>query len=151
MEHARDTLTDLLGLLIDHTKTPLVLSKLEGDAVFSYTWGEEAFKDGQTLVELIEATYVAFRRAIDLMVMNNTCQCAACANVSKLDLKFFVHHGTFAQQELGGQSRTRWHGGDSGPPLDEEQRERGDRDYGLCAVYGCGDTSGSVSKTSRRT
>ena len=104
LEHARDTLTDLLGLLIDHTKPPLVLSKLEGDAVFSYTWGEESFKDGQTLVELIEATYVAFRRAIELMVMNNTCQCAACANVSTLDLKFFVHHGTFAQQELRGQA-----------------------------------------------
>ena len=104
LEHARDTLTDLLGLLIDHTKPPLVLSKLEGDAVFSYTWGEESFKDGQTLVELIEATYVAFRRAIELMVMNNTCQCAACANVSTLDLKFIVHHGTFAQQELRGQA-----------------------------------------------
>lgn len=104
LEHARDTLTDLLGLLIDHAKTPLVLSKLEGDAVFSYTWGEECFKDGQTLVELIEATYVAFRRAIELMVMNNTCKCAACANVSKLDLKFFVHHGSFAKQELGGQA-----------------------------------------------
>lgn len=41
LEHARDTLTDLLGLLIDHARPPLVISKLEGDAVFSYTWGEE--------------------------------------------------------------------------------------------------------------
>ena len=103
LEHARDTLTDLLTLLIDHAKPPLLLSKLEGDAVFSYTWGEDAFKDGQVFVELIENTYVAFRRAIELMVMNNTCRCAACANVSKLDLKFFVHHGTFAQQDLGSQ------------------------------------------------
>jgi hypothetical protein len=103
LEHARDTLTDLLGLLIDHTKPPLVLSKLEGDAVFSYTWGAESFRHGQTFVELIENAYVAFRRAIELMVMNNTCRCAACANVSKLDLKFVVHHGTFARQELGGQ------------------------------------------------
>ncbi len=104
MEHARDTLTDLLRLLIDHTKPPLVLSKLEGDAVFSYTWGNESFHDGQAFVELIEDTYVAFRRAIELMVMNNTCQCAACANVSNLDLKFLVHHGTFAQQPLGPQT-----------------------------------------------
>ncbi len=100
LEHARDTLTDLLTLLIDQTKSPLIVSKLEGDAVFSYTWGEEPFKDGQALAELIENTYVAFRRAIELMVMNNTCQCAACANVSNLDLKFFVHHGTFAQHVL---------------------------------------------------
>lgn len=103
LEHARDTLSDLLGLMIDHTRPPLTISKLEGDAVFSYTWGEEPFKDGQALVELIENTYVAFRRAIELMVMNNTCQCAACANVSNLDLKFFVHHGRFVQQDLGRQ------------------------------------------------
>ena len=103
LEHARDTLTDLLGLLIDHAKPPLTISKLEGDAVFSYTWGEDSFQDGQAMVELIETTYVAFRRAIELMVMNNTCQCAACANVSRLDLKFFVHHGVFVQQDLGRQ------------------------------------------------
>lgn len=101
LDHARDTLTDLLALMIDHTKAPLTISKLEGDAVFSYTWGEEPFKDGQALVESIENTYVAFRRAVELMVMNNTCRCAACANVSMLDLKFFVHHGRFAQQDLG--------------------------------------------------
>lgn len=56
-------------MLIDHAKPPLVLSKLEGDAVFSYTSGD-AFQHGQMFVELIENTYVAFRRAIELMVMN---------------------------------------------------------------------------------
>jgi hypothetical protein len=35
LEHARDTLSDLLGLMIDHTRPPLTISKLEGDAVFS--------------------------------------------------------------------------------------------------------------------
>ncbi len=103
LEHARDTLTDLLELLIDHAKPPLTISKLEGDAVFSYTLGDDSFQDGQAMVELIENTYVAFRRAIELMVMNNTCRCAACANVSMLDLKFFVHHGIFVQQDFGSQ------------------------------------------------
>ena len=36
---------------------------------------------GQTFVELIEDTYVAFRRAIDLMVVNTTCECNACRNI----------------------------------------------------------------------
>ncbi len=103
LEHARDTLTDLLELLIDHAKPPLTISKLEGDAVFSYTLGDDSFQDGQAMVELIENTYVAFRRAIELMVMNNTCRCAACANVSMLDLKFFVHHGIFVKQDFGRQ------------------------------------------------
>jgi hypothetical protein len=47
------------------------------------------------------STYVEFRRAIDLMVLNNTCRCNACANVSALDLKFFVHYGPFAIQTVG--------------------------------------------------
>ena len=101
LDHARGTLSSLLELLIEQTRPPLVISGLEGDAVFSYGL-EEGFVDPQTLLETIENTYVSFRRAIELMVLNNTCQCSACANVSSLDLKFFLHHGTFALQEVGG-------------------------------------------------
>ena len=101
LEHAQDVLKTLLELMIDHTKAPLVLSGLEGDAVFSYTIDSARF-EGQAFVEMIELTYVAFKRAIDLMVMNTTCKCNACANINALDLKFFVHHGEFVVQELGG-------------------------------------------------
>ena len=52
------------------------------------------------MIEAIENTYIAFRKAIDLMVLNTTCQCNACANISSLDLKFFVHYGTFAIQHI---------------------------------------------------
>jgi uncharacterized protein YndB with AHSA1/START domain len=99
LDHAQGTLTALLEVLLDQTRPPLVLSRLAGDAVISYALGD-AFASGQTFVELIENTYVAFRQAIDRMVLNNTCQCTACANVGSLDLKFFVHWGTFARQKL---------------------------------------------------
>jgi uncharacterized protein YndB with AHSA1/START domain len=99
LEHAQGTLTDLLELLIEHTTSPLVISRLEGDAVISY--GLEAdFASGQAFVETIEKTYIDFRRAIELMVLNNTCECNACANVSSLDLKFFVHFGSFVLQKI---------------------------------------------------
>jgi hypothetical protein len=91
----------LLELLIDHTKPPLVISRLAGDAVISYG-AQGQLPAGQTFLELIENTYIAFRRAIDLMVMNNTCDCNACRNINSLDLKFFVHHGTFGVDRLGG-------------------------------------------------
>jgi carbon monoxide dehydrogenase subunit G len=100
LEHARETLGSLLEVLVDRTRPPLVVSKLEGDAVLSYT-PDTTLLNGQTLVEIIETTYVAFRQAIELMVLNNTCQCNACANVSALDLKLFLHHGTFALQKVG--------------------------------------------------
>lgn len=99
--HAKDVLKTLLDLLIDHARPPLALSGLEGDAVLSYTIDSDRF-EGQAFVEMIEQTYVAFKRAIDLMVMNTTCQCNACANINALDLKFFVHHGEFVLQDFGG-------------------------------------------------
>jgi hypothetical protein len=99
LDHAQQTLTALLNLLIKQTKPPLVISRLAGDAVISYGL-REGFLQGQTFVETLEQTYVAFRRAIELMVRNTTCPCNACRNIGALDLKFFVHYGEFAVQKL---------------------------------------------------
>jgi len=100
LEHARDSLTALLNLLIKHTQSPLVLSKLEGDAVFSYA-PAGGFLQGQSLLYMIETTYASFRKALELMVLNTTCPCNACRNLPNLDLKFFVHYGAYMTQKLG--------------------------------------------------
>ncbi len=100
LEHARDSLTALLNLLIHHTQSPLVISKLEGDAVFSYA-PAGGFLQGQSLLDMIETTYASFRKALELMVLNTTCPCNACRNLPNLDLKFFVHFGSYMTQKLG--------------------------------------------------
>lgn len=99
LEHAEDSLKDLLDLLIDQTKPPLVISRLEGDAVISYS-PEASFLQGQTMVEIIENTYVRFREARQRMRLNTSCTCNACQNIPNLDLKFFVHHGTYVLQKM---------------------------------------------------
>jgi uncharacterized protein YndB with AHSA1/START domain len=99
LEHARDSLAALLQLLIDHTRSPFAIAKLEGDAVFSYA-PSNAFLQGQSLLEMMEGTYIAFRRALQLMIINTTCPCNACRNLPSLDLKFFVHHGEYLVQEM---------------------------------------------------
>lgn len=101
LEHAQSTLTSLLNLLLEETRPPLVVSRTAGDAVLSYAF-DQSLRSGQTVVELIEDSYIAFRRAIDLMVLNTTCTCNACRRIDSLDLKFFVHHGEFAIQRLDG-------------------------------------------------
>ncbi len=101
LDHAREVLKALLELLIKHTKPPLIISRLAGDAVISYGLKGQMIQ-GQTFVEMIENTYVAFRRAIDLMVLNTTCSCNACKNINNLDLKFFVHYGMFGIDRMGG-------------------------------------------------
>jgi hypothetical protein len=100
LEHARDSLTALLNILIDHTKSPLVISDLEGDAVFSYA-PAGGFLQEQSLLDMIESTYASFRKALELMVINTTCTCNACRNLPNLDLKFFVHFGSYMTQKLG--------------------------------------------------
>jgi len=99
LDHAEDSLKDLLGLLIDQTKPPLVISRLEGDAVISYS-PEASFLQGQTMVEIIENTYVRFREARHRMRLNTSCTCNACQNIPNLDLKFFIHHGTYVLQNM---------------------------------------------------
>ncbi len=99
LDHAQDSLQALLQLLIENTRIPLVISRLEGDAVISYA-ARENFLQGATLLEMVESTYVAFKRALELMVINTTCTCKACRNIPNLDLKFFVHFGEFGLQPL---------------------------------------------------
>jgi hypothetical protein len=99
LEHAQDSLRSLLNLIIEHTRAPLVISRLEGDAVISYA-PAGSFQQGQTIVEIIESTYVDFCRARELMMLNTTCTCNACRNIPNLDLKFFVHFGEFVLQPL---------------------------------------------------
>jgi hypothetical protein len=100
LEHAEDSLRDLLQLMLEHTRPPLVVSRLEGDAVISYA-PAGSISQGQTLVELIENTYVDFRQSRERMVINTSCTCNACRNIPNLDLKFFVRFGTHSFQELG--------------------------------------------------
>jgi hypothetical protein len=99
LEHAQDTLQSLLEVLIENTHLPLVISRLEGDAVISYVT-EGSFLNSASVLEMVESSYIAFRRALELMILNTTCTCNACQNIPNLDLKFFLHYGSFGLQQL---------------------------------------------------
>jgi hypothetical protein len=99
LEHAHEILTDLLETIVREFKTLLTISKLEGDAVFAYV-PETNFLSGESILELIENTYVSFRRQRETSRRNTTCTCNACLSIPTLDLKFFVHHGDFIIQEV---------------------------------------------------
>jgi hypothetical protein len=101
LEHAHEILTDLLEVIVDSFKSLLTISKLEGDAVFAYV-DETSVPRGETLLELIESTYVAFRQRRDTSRLATTCTCKACQSMPSLELKFFVHHGNFIVQHVAG-------------------------------------------------
>ena len=100
LEHSHEILTELLELLVEKFTPLMVISKLEGDAVFAYT-AESTFSRGDTLLEFLESTYVAFRDRQVSMRHKTTCTCRACQNIPALDLKFIAHHGDFIVQQIG--------------------------------------------------
>ncbi|MGQ0602566.1 MAG: DUF2652 domain-containing protein [Anaerolineales bacterium] len=101
LDHADEIITSLLEIIVGQFKQVLTISKLEGDAVFAYA-PEAKLTRGETLLELIESTYVAFCDRRDSSHRRTICECKACQNIPNLDLKFFIHHGDYVIQQISG-------------------------------------------------
>jgi hypothetical protein len=101
LEHSHEILSDLLETICAQIDTLLTIHKLEGDAVFAYV-PEAIIARGETILELVEATYVAFRDRQTSIKRSTTCTCRACQNIPSLDLKFIVHHGDYILQQVRG-------------------------------------------------
>ena len=99
LEHAQDVLADLLETIIAGIEPPFEVSKLEGDAVFAHMPAAQV--DPPLLFDTIEATYIAFRRRLRDVVHGTTCDCNACVLIPSLDLKFFVHSGSYVVRTIG--------------------------------------------------
>ncbi|MDA1192193.1 MAG: DUF2652 domain-containing protein [Candidatus Poribacteria bacterium] len=105
MRPTKDTPPDSIRpyTTFDHIsiKSPLSVSNFQGDAVFSFAASDHIIQS-QTLVETIESMYIAFTNQRETMRQNTTCECTACKNMTTLDLKICIHHGTFAVDDMGG-------------------------------------------------
>ncbi|HEX8992178.1 MAG TPA: DUF2652 domain-containing protein [Anaerolineales bacterium] len=101
LDHAHEILTDLIETVLKRFKPLLTIHKLEGDAVFAYVSDAHLLR-GETLLELVEGTYVDFRERMKNVRRHTTCTCRACQSIPLLDLKFIVHHGDFVRQSIGG-------------------------------------------------
>ena len=103
LDHAHDILADLLETVVVKLRLALTIAKLEGDAVFAYA-PEANLARGETLLELVETTYAAFRDRREAVRRGTTCQCHACLTIPTLDLKFIVHYGAYIIQQVAGIS-----------------------------------------------
>jgi hypothetical protein len=101
IEHADLALSILLEAIVEELGSLLIISKLEGDAVFAYI-EESKLSEGKSLLELIDHTYLAFREKAEALYRQATCECKACLAIPTLDLKFMVHHGNFIIQQVAG-------------------------------------------------
>src|SRR5512134_185145 len=101
IEHADIALSYLLETIVEKLSNVLIISKLEGDAVFAYV-EDSKLQEGKSLLELIDNTYLAFRDRALTLFKGSTCPCRACQALPTLDLKFMVHHGEFIIQQVAG-------------------------------------------------
>jgi hypothetical protein len=94
LEHAHAIIHELTTLIREALAPPMRFVKLEGDAVFCYA-DTETFREGERLVELIEACYFEFSNRLLDMTRATTCRCGACAAIGSLGLKFVSHYGSY--------------------------------------------------------
>ena len=93
LQHAEQIISDLLDAVLDQSRHPLILNKLEGDAALMYA--EVDVSDplaGRDLLAQVRAFFPAFReRVSELSALRSNCSCDACRNITALSLKAFVH------------------------------------------------------------
>jgi hypothetical protein len=103
LEHAQGVLDALFNSIFAEIRAPIVLSNLQGDAALAYL-PEASTPQRQFPLDAIERIYCSFANVLGAMRLNTTCTCNACRNMGQLDLKFFLHYGTYATQMLAGRS-----------------------------------------------
>jgi hypothetical protein len=96
LAHAQLTVAALLEAVIDAAKG-LKLAKLEGDAAFF--WAPDG--DAKVLVcDGLSPMRQAFLTCREVMKKDDVCDCASCAQLDNLSLKFVAHEGQVAEQRV---------------------------------------------------
>jgi hypothetical protein len=104
LEHAHEILTELIDLITRSLTSLFTLAEVEGDAVFVYCPSDRITR-GETLMELVEETFTAFRDRREAMRRGTTCICRACKAIPTLDLKFITHFGSFILHPVAGRPK----------------------------------------------
>ena len=91
-------ISTLLDGIIERIGPAFRLAKLEGDAVFAYSAGEDSLPRGAAVLDCMARCYAGFKAQLGTARELWSCQCDACVRVADLDLKFVLHAGSFIVQ-----------------------------------------------------
>jgi len=99
LDHAHNIIEALFKSQLAVIAEPLQISNFQGDAILCHV-PEESVQDAD-LLEQVNAIYDAFAATIEEMQINPPCGCNACANITMLDLKMFMHFGEYLVKKVG--------------------------------------------------
>ena len=95
-------MASLLDGVVTKVVPPFTLSKLEGDAVFTFALSDADLPRGEAMLDCIRACYTEFSARLAQAGAVWTCSCNACARANTIDLKFTLHAGRFVLQQIAG-------------------------------------------------
>lgn len=104
--HAEKIITELMEAVIDSSKHPLKLYKLQGDALLFYAAAkspddlDEHREIARDVLDQATAFFDAFRDTADKLIGCNVCPCDACRQVGDLHLKSILHFGEVAFKKV---------------------------------------------------
>lgn len=99
--HAERIISELLESVIDASKHPLILNKLQGDAALFYARTDGSPEVARDVLQQVQRFFSAFAERERLLVSECAmCACDACLRVSQLKLKIVVHAGEIALKRI---------------------------------------------------
>ena len=101
LEHANGIIKDLFDSMLPEFKKSVTISKFMGDAIFAHA-ENIAYEGSQFMVDFAKRVYNAFSDKKDIIKINTDCTCNACKHMEELDLKIFIHHGEYMNQNING-------------------------------------------------
>ncbi len=103
LAHGQIIITQLIQTLLREAKMPLVVAKLEGDAIFLYCVlapDMPALQVRDVLAKM-SGFFVAFDAKLLELAQSNICPCEACRHTEALRLKILLHVGTALMHRIG--------------------------------------------------
>lgn len=94
--HAETLITELMNAVIKASKHPLIVNKLEGDAVLFIgvlDSPDQAVTASMEIVKQAEDFFNQFKVKQQQLLASTICDCDACSNLEKLRLKIILHVG----------------------------------------------------------
>ncbi len=103
LAHSQHIITELLETLMETNHTDLEISEIEGDAILYYRFGEAT--TAEELLNQVQEMFVRFHEHLARYESRRICQCGACKTAHSLSLKFVVHYGSIALNQVGGHTK----------------------------------------------
>lgn len=102
LEHAGGILQKLLESISRNIEPVFRGQDFNIDSVFAFA-PEAGIHRFENLFKLVEDTYVEFKGKLTEISSHITCNCAACRDVTSLDLKFMLHYGEYIFSSVQGK------------------------------------------------